>query len=492
MPDAFAALKRAPLAILNLLLWPARACWRGRRRLLIALAVLVALHLIATLITGLMLQRELNRLRKAGEPMTAAELLTPLQLEPETSVSPDSPNAAWVYQHAFQTLRLTKDEQQEYTDLPSPTSTETAAGEPITPAQVAAARLAFARKVIPKNAHYFSLLEEASRIHDCAFTIRWDAGWNALFPNFAPMREAGRWLSLRAELLTSEGRVDNALADADTTLRIAEHAKTEPTLIGQLVGYALQSIAVRSLESTLSAGQPSPTACRASYDQLAAIDQINPSVRALQCERVLMGMWAYDSLRRHPIEASRNLFDITGQSGGWRWLVLCTYTTLGRPFFNLDAATYLRHMRDQTAAFEQPWPQSFRAVNALAKELEQVPVYRGVLTHMVLPVFSRALESRESRTALLRAAQIALALKVYQAEHGAYPDFLADLQDAGWKLPTDPFTQKPYHYRRDGAGFLVWSAGPDMDDDNGRDVDPKRAPARFVGEDYDLTFRCAG
>jgi len=486
MPDAFTALRRAPLAILNLLLWPARACWRGRRRLLIALAVLVALHLIATLVSGLMLRRELNRLRKAGEPMTLADVLTPLQLEPATSVSPDSPNAAWVYQHAFQTLSLTKDEKEEYDNLRSPTSTTTANGKPITPAQVEAARLAFARKVIPKNAYYFSLLDEASRIRDCAFTVRWDAGAAALFPHDAKLREAGRWLALRAELMTSEGRLDQAVADAATILRIAEHAKTEPTLIGQLVGYALQSIAVRSLENTLSGGQPSPTACRALYDQLAAIDQVGPSVRAMRGERVLLGMWAYDSLRRHPIEASRDLFEGMGVDRGPLWPV--PYVTVGRPLFNLDEIAFLRFMRGEIAAFQQPWPESTRAAGSLERGKEHTPY---ILARILTPVFTKGLEARGRNTALLGDAEIALALKVYHAEHGAYPDSLAALEQDGWKLPTDPFTQKPNHYRRDRAGFLVWSAGPDMDDDNGRDVDPKYAPIRFFGEDYDVTFRCA-
>jgi len=485
MPEAFPALRRAPLWILNLLLWPARACWRGRRRLLIALAVLVAVHLIATVITGLMLRRELNRLRKAGEPMTAADLLTPLQLEPATSGGPDSPNAAWVYRHAFQALSLTKHEEDEYNNLPSATSTTTANGKPITPAQAEAARLALARKVIPKNAYYFSLLEEASRIHDCAFTVRWDAGPGALFPHFARMREAARWLALRAELMTSEGRLEDALADAATILRIAEHAKNDPVLIGQLVAYALQGIAVKSLENTLSAGQPSPAACRALYDQLGSIDQIAPSVRTMRGERVIWGRWVYDHLRRHPLQGLTGLSD---DDNDYQWTIL--YATIGRPLFNLDEIAYLRFMREETTAFKQPWPASTRAAESPQRGLEHTPY---ILARMITPVFTKAVEYRERVTALLRGAQIALALKAYKAEQGAYPESLAALEQAGWKLPTDPFTQKPYHYRREGAGFLVWSTGPDMDDDNGRDFDPKhKPPARFVGEDYDLTFRCTG
>jgi len=497
MGEAFPSLKRAPLTMLSILLWLPRACWRGRRRILIVLAALVAIHLTATVITGLMLRRELNRMRQAGEPMEMSKVLTPAQLEPVQWNRPGSPNAAWVYEHAFQTFALTKDEEEEYANPPYAGSTQTSTGEPITPAQVAAARLAFARRVIPKNERYFQLLEEASRVEVCAFPVRWDAGAAAIFPHFAQMREAARWLALRAELLTSDGNLDEALGCCATMLRIAEHAKTEPTLIGQLVAYAIQGIACKSLENTLSAGRPSPAACRALYDQIGAIDQIGPSVRTMQGERVIWGMWFYDELRRHPLRAGALVSGgAPGEDGNQhRWLAL--YPSLGRPLLNLDQVTYLRLQRQETAAFGQPWPESLRTIKALDKEVERLPIYRGTIARMIFPVFSRALESRESKTALLRAAQISLALKVYKAEHGAYPDSLAELEKAGWKLPTDPFTQKPYYYRRDGAGFVVWSAGPDMDDDDGRPLNYERL-GQFSEEqserernNYDIPFPCA-
>ena len=90
----------------------------------------------------------------------------------------------------------------------------------------------------------------------------------------------------------------------------------------------------------------------------------------------------------------------------------------------------------------------------------------------------------------------ALAVAAHRAEHGSYPDSLADLEAEGWDLPADSFGGGPFHYRREGDGFVVWSIGPDMEDDNaardwetffeqtwseGREQDP---------HDYDVVFRC--
>ncbi len=61
------------------------------------------------------------------------------------------------------------------------------------------------------------------------------------------------------------------------------------------------------------------------------------------------------------------------------------------------------------------------------------------------------------------------------------------LGKAGWKLPLDPFTQEPYHYRRDHKGFPVWSVGPDLTDNHATAYDPLTFREDQPG--YDLVFR---
>lgn len=95
-------------------------------------------------------------------------------------------------------------------------------------------------------------------------------------------------------------------------------------------------------------------------------------------------------------------------------------------------------------------------------------------------------------TAAIRAAQVALTLEVYGAEHSAYPATLAALEQAGWKLPRDPFGGGEYRYRPEGAGFVVWSIGLDMQDDNASrefaDLSPE-AKRQANQYDYDIIFR---
>ena len=75
----------------------------------------------------------------------------------------------------------------------------------------------------------------------------------------------------------------------------------------------------------------------------------------------------------------------------------------------------------------------------------------------------------------------------YRAEHGQYPTSLQPL--AAWKLPLDPFSMKPFLYRRQGKGFVIWSVGPEMVDNHATAYDSQRFRPDQPG--YDFVLRCS-
>jgi hypothetical protein len=445
---------------------------RARVQLYILIA-LVAIHLVATLVTGLMLKRELASLRASGYLLDASRLAP--------QVPPGKPNAADVYQKAFDARRVSNEDDAKL-EYGKRSGTEWSLEQ-----------AALVRRVLSANSDYLRLVTEASRIPDCAFPVDWNAGPNMVFPHLARLREAARMLQLRVGLASREGSIDAALSDVSTMLRAADQAKLEPILIGQLVAYALESIAVKSLQNALSAGDPSPAAARQLMDQIAAIDLVAPSVRSMKGEISLFGLPFFDMVRHRKAGAVATM---TGDGTGdqWRGRLFGVYGTVGRPLSNLDEITYLGIMRAQVDGFALPWPASNTAIESLAKRTESIPVYRGMMTKMITPVFSRAAWSREKTAANLGDARIALALVIYKSQHGAYPDSLAQLEQAGFRLPADPFGGKPFKYRREGAGFIVYSIGSDIEDQGGLPPvwdlrSPLSAKDRELRSDhYDLPF----
>ncbi|MBI2301159.1 MAG: hypothetical protein HYU66_19805 [Armatimonadetes bacterium] len=67
----------------------------------------------------------------------------------------------------------------------------------------------------------------------------------------------------------------------------------------------------------------------------------------------------------------------------------------------------------------------------------------------------------------------ALALQAWSLEHGRPPARLHQLVPGYLRrLPDDPFAEgQPFRYRREGAGYVLWSVGPDGKDDGGRPID---------------------
>jgi hypothetical protein len=80
-------------------------------------------------------------------------------------------------------------------------------------------------------------------------------------------------------------------------------------------------------------------------------------------------------------------------------------------------------------------------------------------------------------------------LAAYRADHRAYPASLNELAPKYLtRLPCDSFSDRPLHYQKQAAGFLLYSVGPNGVDDGGRTYDSQPR-----GDD--LVFRvspCAG
>jgi len=312
-------------------------------------------------------------------------------------------------------------------------------------------------------------------------------------------------LALRAEILAADGRLDEALASCAAIFRIGEHAKMEPMLLGQLVGYAVQDVGVRALEQVLSSGDPSPAACRELLAGLAGIDNLTPSVRALRGEVAIWGIPLYDMVRQNAVSIGDLQSGVAfseernARSRPRPPLTHRILQTAMRPLLNLDEISYLEAMEGNIKAVGAAWPESERLTRDLDERVWRLPFYRRTVTTMLIPVYSRAVWRRDSTTALVRAAEVGLALTAFHAQHGTYPDTLAELEAAGWDLPSDPFGGGSPHYRTEGDGFVVWSIGPDMDDGGGRPFDREAFESRAFRTseereqaqmDYDVVFRC--
>lgn len=399
-------------------------------------------------------QASLDEIAARGEPLTTA------QVAPE--LPPGEPNAAVAYEAAFGFLPTIKD-----TD--------------------STANLDQARALLAGQETGLRLLREAARIPNCVWPIDWAASPDAItFPHFGPLRNGSRLLALHARVLNADGKHDEAVRVCGDIFQMAEHAKQTPVFIGQLVGYAIQGIGTDALQECLLEDSPSPEVCRELFDQLATVEQDEYLHRSLLTERAF-GTDLFDEIRRGEPAAIEVITGTGNEPGPLNRPVLLLYRTVGRPVFELDEVSYLEYMDQVITASQLAWPESRDRMAELAGESEeQSEIY--LLSRTLMPVFGRGTLSKDRMTADFRAAQIALALKAYRTTHGAYPASLSALEAADWKISLDPFTSKPYIYRREGEGFIVYSLGPNGLDNRGI---PHAEGMSWEDGPYDIVFRCA-
>jgi hypothetical protein len=452
--------------------------FKGLSRAALALFLLVVVAwTAAAVITDRMVKKELSAIAEAGEPIHLSDIAQTLP--------PGEDNAADLYEEAFDALHLSEEDDRILY-----------LGMGLTDAE----REVLSRAVVSAHDEYFGLLDRAAQIEPCAFWANWEAGMDVRFPHLVPLQHAGRMLRLRAEVLAADGRDDEALRSVATCLRMAQHAKTTPAIYAQSIAYSIQGIGTEALEKVLDGATPSPQACARLAEHLATAE-FDEALRRAFCTERARGIWLFDGIRAAPPQEVVAHFPFTYP----QWLakdsragLITLYRTLGRPLLNLDEIAFLDAWRRTLRALDLRGAQAEAHLDAVQNSLEQLPRCRSLATRGLFPALGRVIILRDRAVAKLDLSRLALLLRAHRARHGRYPESLVDLDHPGGQVPADPYTQAAYRYCREGDGFVVYSLGPDRDDDSGLSKSEKLAAARRQEErtrirsepDFDIAFRC--
>jgi hypothetical protein len=131
-------------------------------------------------------------------------------------------------------------------------------------------------------------------------------------------------------------------------------------------------------------------------------------------------------------------------------------------------------MGEQTKTAPLPYRETKPGVEAAEWEVAKAPVYPGVIARSILPTYAPAAAMRDKGIVQIAECRIVLALKGYKQQHRAYPANLADLQATlDRPLPLDPFSGKDFIYRTEDRGFILYSVGRDLKDDQGQAPTPE-------------------
>jgi hypothetical protein len=306
-----------------------------------------------------------------------------------------------------------------------------------------------------------------------------------LLPLSQSVRDTGRVLSARAMWHLGEGRPAEAWQDLFAVHRLSRLFTQGNTLVEQLIALGTSGSACDATATLLGNGKLTVEEARMVQRDLAALPNFSVMARSLNVtERA----------------AALNAFIRVGDAGGGEMFAILSGGSaddFGNNAFNIVSVDWNLVLRETNrwydrlvaAAKLQDYSARRIALQQIDADIEllvaesRMPsnwlagvisrqqrskLVSSIMLGLFLPAVNAATASEDRANATLELTRFAAALAVYRAEHGAYPDKLDDLVpnvlDA---LPIDLYNAKPFVYKRDGDGYLLYSLGENGTDDGG-------------------------
>ena len=294
-------------------------------------------------------------------------------------------------------------------------------------------------------------------------------------------RNSARLLKLDSILRVHGGDIDGAMASSRGILNVGRSIGDEPFAITQLLRIAVENISVRSIEHVLARGEPSEESLASIQDALEVEESQPMLLPALRGERAMLNA-LYSRL------ASGVLTKLGGEelSPTLHWLYAETMHTYAR-------GMVLEEMNGIIPIAKAPLPSQIESTRAWEPGFSERASASSLdkYARLFLPAFSQSVESNVTSRARLRTAIIAVAAERHRRKHGQWPESVEQLLP--WPMahaPADPHTDEPMIWLRSDATLLIYSTGPDLVDNSGRlEQDVRTDAGKPYYQDKDIGFR---
>ena len=163
--------------------------------------------------------------------------------------------------------------------------------------------------------------------------------------------------------------------------------------------------------------------------------------------------------------------------------VLEAYKAIG--ILDRAALVYIRFDKEFTDVFELPLHKQINAFKSIEAEFNKSKL-PGFLRLKQSP-FSELVSLNLNTIAELRTARVALTIQRYRLQKGKLPESLSNLIPQYLdNIPLDPFNGKALKYNKLDPGFIIYSVGQNLSDDNWKEQ-PKDGKERDNSM-WDITF----
>jgi hypothetical protein len=337
-----------------------------------------------------------------------------------------------------------------------------------------------ALRELETNQVAFAKLDQALAFQRFRYVADYSPGVNTLLPHLSGLRTAGTALFVKAALAAENGDSKTAAACVAKILRLADSLDEEPLLVSWMFRMSLVKDASLAAEWILNRGSMHDEDCQALQKAFANSVATNSLPLAMAGERALgLGVFGLDP---KTVDQFESLVIDQGSSsqqgkmlGGTLWRL-----ARGAGLQTLDANLYLDMMGRNLMISHLAPPASLALTNTPPEIADKIKSGLYPITRILFNDFGKAAIRDAETRAHVALARTALAIERFRLQHNSLPATLEELVPHFLDgMPLDPFDAQPLRYRREAAGYSLWSIGPDLTDNNGQDV-AKREPPDLV------------
>ena len=330
-----------------------------------------------------------------------------------------------------------------------------------------------------------------------------EGDWTTMLPVIQSLREFTRIALCEAARLEAKGDFAEAAKMYVAILRSSRHASRKGVIIQRLIGCAIYAAGAEGLTRWSEDHQLTPTQIESVMKEVETADLMTPpDAEALKSEMIT----TFNSLQRPdwatvirgPAVKNTRLEPVaSAATSAILWM-------FGEP--HLTRRLMQQVLANQIGEFDKPWierqPVTGQGTVLLFQTDTSKPLNPNQLTaSQIDDVLQRSLlitqmkdffpSYRQFETALAReharslTLKLGLGLQAYRRIHGEFPEDPALVSIPGidsW--PVDPFdtSEQRIRYRRDTpSSAVVWSVGPDSNNDGGHVFSHKTAETCDIG-----------
>lgn len=297
----------------------------------------------------------------------------------------------------------------------------------------------------------------------CDFGRDWAKGFDVMFPELAQLKSLVKVTSMDAVLDAKEGRFDSSATKLRACFKVAEHAGSEPIIIGTLVQIALDAITYRRFEQVISMAASNPGALQRLEGALEGLAA--PSMAHGLKGEIVLGRISLQHLKT-PNEMANRFTDSEEESA---------QPTAGVPksihsapvehFAKANEARLIEFWRKAWPTIERGDPVAIGAkLDELIQQVEgqSDPTYTVVA--ILMPVFSQAGQSVVRDACIRQLIRTKIDILQFRAQEGRYPKTLDEIRPG----LVDPISKSPFVYKPTATGFVLYAFGQNGKDDGGR------------------------